>query len=443
MTHRFPALLPRTALTALTLSACLVPVLITPLQAQRLAPAVPMPASGASSAPLSQDRLQLAASLISEALSVADGNASARGEALRDAASLLPRLSGAARNKLTSRWLRLALSPDLPRQSRLQALSSFFDVAAAQDADWAYKIAWALSDPSGRTSGFIALSEHFYHGNWERSNYCALQAQRAARQEKTDLLRARDLTFVAQNFAVVNPAERDAAAREASVEVRRLRNPAERDYLLAEVVGATAKFDLGLARRMANDIGDTRLKNLANARANVSEISQTTLSGETADRVQKLAAASVRYDLRSLPILLQLPPTPEVFKAISDSLPPVYVSAAPAISPMVLERVWKFAEAAEPSVYRDQLQSRLARLMVLDDLWRGRAWGKRLAWKGGRIQVGAFLRDVILYRQLALRVDPLQDLAQRNIQRAIVEARTLPPIGRVQALLLLAGQVLG
>ncbi len=440
MTHRFTSLLPRTALTALTLSACLVPSLTASLQAQTLAPAIPIPAS---SAPPSQDRLQLAASLVSEALTVSDRNASARGEALRHAAALLPRLSGAARNKLTYRWLRLALSPDLPRQSRTQALSSFFDVAAAHDPNWAYQIARGLPDSSGRTSAFIALSERYYRGSWERSNQFALMAQRAARQETDDLLKARNLTYVAQNFAVVNPAERDAAAREASIFVRRLNNRAERDYLMAEVVGATAKFDLGLARRMANDISDTRLKNLAQARANISEISQTTLSVESADRVQKLVAASVRYDLRSLPILLQLPPTPEVFKAISDALPPAYAASSSAISPMTLERVWKFAEAAEPSVNRDELQSRLARLMVLEDLWRGRAWGKRLAWKGGRIQVGAFLRDVILYRQLALRVDPLQDLAQRNIQRAIVEARTLPPIGRVQALLLLAGQVLG
>jgi hypothetical protein len=178
------------------------------------------------------------------------------------------------------------------------------------------------------------------------------------------------------------------------------------------------------------------------ARVNLSEISQTTLSNETADRVQKLATAAVRYDTRALPILLQLPPTPDVFKVIGDALPPIFPSATPSMSPVLLERIWTFAENAEPSVARDQLQSRLARLMVLHDLWRGRAWGKRLSWQGGRIQVGAFLRNVLLYRQSALRVEPLQDLAQRNIQRAIVETRTLPPVGRVQALLLLAGQVL-
>ena len=443
MIHRFPASLPRTALAALTFSVGLVPALTPALHAQGLAPAVPVPSSDAASALPSQERYQMAANLVSEALTVAESNPPARLEALRDAAALLPRLSGAARDKLTSRWMSLALSSDLPRSARVQALSSFFDVAANQDPAWAYKIAWPLPDPSGRASGFLALSEHFYHISWDRSNEYAMLAQRAARQEENDLLRARALTFVAQSLAFVNPVERDSAVREASVEVRRLNNAGERDYLLTEVVSATAKFDLKLARRMAGDIGDARLKNVAQARVNLSEISQTTLSVETADRVQKLAAAAARYDLRALPILLQLPASPEVFKAIADALPPIYVSATPSISPTILERVWKFAESAAPSVSRDELQSRLARLMVLQDLWRGRAWGKRLAWKGGRVQVGAFLKEVIIYRQVALRVDPLQDLAQRNIQRAIVEARTLPPIGRVQALLLLAGQVLG
>jgi len=42
-----------------------------------------------------------------------------------------------------------------------------------------------------------------------------------------------------------------------------------------------------------------------------------------------------------------------------------------------------------------------------------------------------------------LRIEPLQQVAQNNVQRAIREARTLPPVARVEALLLIAGEVLG
>lgn len=46
---------------------------------------------------------------------------------------------------------------------------------------------------------------------------------------------------------------------------------------------------------------------------------------------------------------------------------------------------------------------------------------------------------------LALEQVPesLQQMAQSNVQRAIREACTLPPIARVEALLLIAGEVLG
>ena len=82
--------------------------------------------------------------------------------------------------------------------------------------------------------------------------------------------------------------------------------------------------------------------------------------------------------------------------------------------------------------------------MVLHDLWRGRDWGKQLTWKGGRVQVGSFLQSVATARrsQLRLRAAPLQDLAGRNVSRAILEARSLQPAPRVEALLLIAGQIL-
>jgi hypothetical protein len=434
---RFTTLLPRTTLAALSLQAL---VLSVPAHAQSLPPADPGAMQGA---PLSADRLSLATNLISEAFNTANQKPAVRATALRGAAALLPRLQSNSRDTLTRRWLNLALSSGFPRETRLQALSAFFDVAARYDVAFADRIARGLPDASGRASGFLALSEAFHHRDWTRSNDYALLAQRAARQEEANTYRARSLTFVAQNLAILNPVERDAAVREASVEVRRLVNSNERDYLLSEVVTAAAKFDLPLARKMANDISNDRLKNIAQARANLSEISQTTLSDETSDRIGKLAKASARYDQRALPILLQLPATPDVFKALSDALPPISPTSGPSINPMILERLWNFAASAEPSVYRDQLQSRLARLMVLQDLWRGRSWGKQLAWKGGRVQVGAFLKQVIAARQSALRIDPLQDLAQRNVQRAILEARALPPQAKVEALLLIAGQVLG
>lgn len=437
MNHRLIATLPRTALAVVSLTVFSVPT----LRAQTLPPA----AGGATveSTPISQDRLTLATNLISESLRVANDNPQARITALRGAAALIPRLASPARDTLTDRWLSLALAPDIQRTVRGQALSSFFDVAAHQDPEYAAGIAGRLPDAAGRAAGFLSLSEAYLHRNWDRSNEYLVRAQQAARQEDDPSLRARSLTFVAQQVAIVNPDLRADAVREASTAVRRTFDGYERDYLLSEVVTAAAKFDLPIARRIAGDIQDQRLQGLAQARANLSEISQTTLSNETSERVAKLAQAAVRYDQRALPILLQLPATPESFKAISDALPGISPTAAPSMNPMLLERIWKIAESAQPSVYRDQLQSRLARLMVLQDLWRGRAWGKSLSWQGGRVQVGAFLKQVIEYRQSALKIEPLQDVAQNNVQRAVREARALPPIGRVEALLLIAGQVLG
>lgn len=440
MNHRLPSSLPRTTLIAGLLCSCAA-LTTSVVSAQDLPPA----AVGATSvsAPISEDRLNLATNLISEALTTANQNPAAHSIAVRSAAALIPRLTGATRATLFRRWLNLANSAEVSAQTRSQALSSFFDVASMSDANFAYDVAKMQPFASDRAAGYLALSEAFYHRNWDRSNEYAMLAQRAARQEMNPVMRARALTFVAQQMALVNPVERPAAVREASTEVRRVGNVNERDYLMSEVVTAAAKFDLPLARKMAGAIGDARLRNIANARANLSEISQTTLSESTADRISKLAQASARYDQRALPILLQLPATPDVFRALSDALPPIYPSASPSMNPMLLERIWKFSESAPPSVFRDQLQSRLARLMVLQDLWRGRSWGQQLSWKGGRIQVGAFLKDVIAYRQSALRIDPLRDVAQNNVQRAINEARTLPPVGKVEALLLIAGQVLG
>lgn len=441
MNHRLSSSLPRTTLTLGLFCSVSAPLMTSAVRAQDLPPA----ASGfmSETAPIAEDRLNLATNLISEALTTANENPAARSLAVRGAAALIPRLSGAGRTTLFRRWLNLANSAGLSNEARSQAISSFFDIAATSNPNYAYEVAKSQPRAADRASGFLALSSVFYHRNWDRSNEYVMLAQRAARQERDETMRARILAFVAQQMAIVNPVERRGAALEASIAVGRLNNVSERDYLMSEVVTAAAKFDLPMARQMAAHIGDERLRNLANARANLSEISQTTLSETTADRISKLAQASARYDQRALPILLQLPATPDVFRALSDALPPIYPSATPTMSPMLLERMWKFAESADPSVFRDQLQSRLARLMVLQDLWRGRAWGQQLSWKGGRIQVGAFLKEVIEYRQSALRVDPLRDVAKNNVQRAINEARGLSPTGKVEALLLIAGQILG
>jgi len=147
--------------------------------------------------------------------------------------------------------------------------------------------------------------------------------------------------------------------------------------------------------------------------------------------------------VRAIPILVQLPPQSDVLASLSTALPPIYPTARPAIDAQLLERIWNYTKNVEPSVQRDELQSRLARLMVTQDLWRGRDWGKQLAWKGGRIQVGAFLSEVLMARRSQVRAGSLQDVAKANVNRAILQARSLAPAARTEALLLIAGQILG
>jgi len=351
-------------------------------------------------------------------------------------------LDAAQRDGLTARWINLVESKSVPRALRLTAYSSFFDGAARSDTDFARKIAMMLPDAAARAGAFLRLSQLEEKTDWTAANADAIRAQQAARRESSLVQRARALTFVAHRMATLNAELRDAAVVEASSQVRLIQSPRERDYLLAEVVGATAKFDLVLARRITESITDENLKNLATARINISEISQTTLGVSSADRIEALAKVAARYDVRAIPILIQLPAQAEVLKSLSDALPPVYPTARPQIDVNLLERIWSYSAAAEPSVQRDELQSRLARTMVLHDLWRGRAWGKQLAWKGGRIQTGAFLKAVMESRRSAVKAEPLQDLAIKDVNRAIAQARTLAPASRVEATLLIAGQLL-
>ena len=394
------------------------------------------------------ERINQATNLVSESIRLAEResnvvNSRTRLNVVRGAASLLPQLTGGPRQNLTSRWLKLAFSSGVPRATRLAALSDFFDEASRRDVAFARGIAGSLPDAAARAGGLIQLSQRAEVNNWRVANEFAEFAQRSARQEASLRHRARALTFVAHRMAVLNPETRHAAVVEASSNVKLMQPSRDRDYLLAEVVGAAANFDLPLARRVAVDIGDADLKNLAQARIDLSEASQTTLTVSTADRIAALAKAAARYDVRAIPILIQLPPQSDVLQSLSDALPPIYPTAQPAIEASLLERMWDYTNRAEASVYKDQLQSRLARLMVLHDVWRGRSWGKQLAWRGGRIQVGAFLKDVLQARRSRLRAEPLQDLAERNINRAVVQARTFAPAARSEALLLLAGQILG
>jgi hypothetical protein len=315
-------------------------------------------------------------------------------------------------------------------------------VASRSDIEFARAIALSLPDAAARAGGFLALSEATERSNWQQSDEYSVMAQQAARREPELLPRARALTFIAHRLVLVSPERAEAAIIEASSHTRQLRPSRERDFLLAEVVSAAAKFDLALARRIAGDISEPGLQGLAAARINLSEISQTTLMSSTSDRIAALAKAAAPYDIRAVPILIQLPADPDVLKALADALPAIRARAQPPVSVSLLEQMWDYASRADASSYRDQLQSRLARLMVLQDLWRGRAWGKRLSWKGGRTQVGAFLHAVAAARRSTLRAEPLQDLAERNISRAILAARSLPPAARAEALLLIAGQVL-
>ncbi len=395
----------------------------------------------------SPERQTQAATLVTEAITLAEReskvvNSRTRLTVVRGAASLLPRLSGPARSNLTQRWMRLAFMSGVTRRVRSNAFADFFDEASQRDAAFTRSIAGMVPDAAARAGGFLQLSERAERTDWRTASELATLAQRAARQETSARERARAMTFVAHRLAVLDPELRMQAVVDASSNVRLLAPGRDRDYLMAEVVGAAAKFDLGLARRVANDIGDEELKKLAQARVNLSEASQTTLSVSTADRIAALAKSAARYDVRSIPILIQLPPQSDVLQSLSDALPPVYPTAQPAIDVSLLERMWDYSNTAEASVYKDQLQSRLARLMVLHDLWRGRSWGKQLAWRGGRVQVGAFLNDVLTARRSRLKAAPLQDVAERNVSRAIVEARNLAAPARAEAMLLIAGQLL-
>jgi hypothetical protein len=425
---------PRPFLLSLTLAGTTVAttVVAKPVQAQAPTP----------------ERLAQAATLISESLTLAEResgvtNSRTRLNVVRGAASLLPQLAPTVRQPLTSRWLRLALSSGVPREVRLAAMSDFFDEASRRDVNYARPILGSLPDPAARAGGLLQLSERVESINWTTANQFAEFAHRSARQERDIRNRARALTFVAHRLSVLNPETRYAAVVEASSNVKLMQPSRDRDYLLAEVVGAASRFDLGLARRVSADISDADLKNLAEARIGLAEASQTTITVSTSDRIAALAKAAARYDVRAIPILIQLPPQSDVLQALSNALPAIYPTAQPAIEVNLLERMWDYSNRAEASVYKDQLQSRLARLMVLHDVWRGRSWGKQLAWRGGRIQVGAFLKDVLQSRRSRLNAEPLQDLAQRNISRAIVQARTFAPAPRSEALLLLAGQILG
>lgn len=433
----------RAGALALALSSALVGAGLMPgARAQGVAPA--------SVASLSPEQQGQGASLIEEAIGLAEaestrGFSRTRLSVVRGAPSLLPLLESPAREQLLSRWMRLAMAGGVSREVRLDAFSDFFDSATRRDGEFARRVAGRLTgDDAARAGAYITLSERSERFSWKTANDYALQAQAAARRERVPEIRARALTFVALRMATLNPELRPASIVEATRAVRGATGGRERDFLLAEVAGAAAKFDIPTARRIGASIGDGGLRNLALARSNLSEISQTTLSVATQDRVAALAKAAARYDVRAIPILLQLPPQSDVLRALSDSLPPLYPSASSSVPVSTLERLWNFSQSAEPSVYKDQLQSRLARQMILHDLWRGRAWGKQLAWKGGRVQVGTFLNQVSTARRsaLSLRAGSLQDLADRNISRALLEARSLRPEARAEALLLLAGQVL-
>jgi len=381
-------------------------------------------------APANPDAVARATGFIAQAFSIAEKNPAAVLPVVRQAASLIPRTGATWREGLTTRWLRLVQTADVPRNARLDAYSSFFDAATRVNRASA-----------ARAGAFLTLSQDD-RMDWTRSvNYVGM-AQRAARQERNPELRARGLTFAAYRLASLNPETREAAVAEASVQVRTLPSSRSRDYLLAETAGAAAKFDLALARRVASGIRDPRLKTLAQARINLAEISQSTITASSAERVSALARAAARYDVRAVPVLLQLPVQPEVLGALSKALPPIYPSARPAIGADLLERMWDYSLRAPAGVQRDELQSRLARLMVTQDVWRGRTWGKSLAWKGGRIQVGAFIKDVLATRRTQVRAMPLQDLAKRNVDAAVRQAQGLSPVARAEALLLIAGQLL-
>jgi len=385
---------------------------------------------------------QKAANLIGEAFGVASRNSDANSVAVHDAAALLPFLAGSQRRTLTQSWMRLAGSSTLSRQQELNGYSSFFDVAARHDSAFANDIALKVPDASARAGAFVDLSRATTNTDWYQANQYAELARRAARQESDLTLRAKALTFIAYHEASLNPATRRDAVTEASSTVRQIQDPARRDALLADLVGAAAKFDLTLANKIAGDISDPQSQKLAQARINLEQISQTTVQKKDMDRMTDLAKAAAPYDMRAVPYLLQVPSSPEIFQILGDSLPPIYPGAKPAIDPSLLQQMWDYAKGAPQDVYRDQLQSRLARLMVLFDLWRGKEWGDQLAWDGGKRQVAQFVQQVVAARQMQLQSEPLRKLAQKDSNAAIAKARNMAPRDRVAALLLIAGQIL-
>ncbi|BCM92124.1 hypothetical protein IAD21_04003 [Abditibacteriota bacterium] len=384
-----------------------------------------------------------ATSLIGEAIGIAESNSAARVVVTRSAAALLPRLPAESRDDLSRRWLAIAMSPSVPRSVRSDALAAFFDGASRTDAAFAERFALGTPDAAARAGGLIQVSRAVERTNWIKSDRLLGDAIRAARSEPELTPRARALVFAAYRAGELNPARQEETVREASSQVNLIGSSAVKDNLLVELSGAAARYDLQLARTLASRISDPGLKNLATARIGLSEISQTSLRSTTTQRVQALATAAAPYDARALPVLLQLPAQPDVLKAISQTLPAIYPSARPAIDISQLENLWGYAGKAPAGVYRDQLQSRLARLMVTKDLWRGRDWGKQLSWKGGRIQVGAFLKAVLEARRSKVGAAQLQDTAQRDVRAAYDQSQGLSAPARAEALLLLAGQVLG
>ncbi len=387
-----------------------------------------------------------AAFLVNEAYNIAGSNAAARAVAVKTSASLLARLPESnrevGREQLTARFFKYAQSGDVSDAVRTDALSSFFDAASKADPDYALRWAMATKDDAARAGALLAVSRALPDAQWARADSLAADAARAARQEPDELRRARALVYVADRMTEFSPARAQDSIAEARREIAQLGDSSEQDNLTSDLIPAVARYDVNMARTMVNGIGDADLKNLAGARVNLAEASLSTVTTRTKDRVQVLATAAAPYDNRALPLLVKLPPEPSVLKAISETLPPVYASARPAIDVDRLQSLWDYSQKAPEGVYRDQLQSRLARLMVTQDLWRGRDWGKQLAWKGGRVQVGAFLKDVLAYRSSQLKVATLQDVAQGDVNAALVQARTLGPVERTEALLLLAGQIL-
>lgn len=419
------------------LASMALPIMVTPAMAQLPAAASEQVAEVAGSA-----AQQKAASLIDEAFNVAGSNASTKTLAVQDSAAILPFLAGRSRRALTGRWVDLAESASVSGQDSLTAYSSFFDVASRHDSAFANDVALDVPDAAARAGAFVDLSQATETTDWSRANQYAEMARRAARQEQDLTARARSLTFIAYQVASLNPATRREAVVEASSQVHLIQTPQVRDALLADVVGAAAKFDLPLAKKIAAGISDPYSQKLAKARINLEEISQTSVKKKDLERMAVLAKAAAPYDVRAVPYLLQLPPSPEIFQILGDSLPPIYPGAKPAIDPSLLERMWEYTQGAPKDVYRDQLQSRLARLMVLFDLWHGKEWGDQLAWDGGKKQVANFVQDVIAARQLRLQSEPLRQLAMQDTDAAIANARNMAPRSRVAALLLIAGQVL-